>query len=322
MSEETNELVKALGFISLIQEKENSNPMLMHCQFTGTEITAFNGTIAIGYPYITDLIECPHTLNLLHAVKGAKGPFSITKDGARLTLASGRFRAYVPCLPALDLTTARPDRPCARIDDRFREALRDVLPVVSETGSRILEISILMNGSTLVTCNGHIVLERFHGIDLPAGLVLPRILGIVLNKIKIPLKEFGFSERTVTLWFENGAWLRTQLYDYKYPNIGTTIFGETAKYTEIPENFTEAIEALEPFSDGRLYMCGQSISSHRDNGLGANYDLVGIPDKHYIRLENIKLVKDWATHVDFSRPDKGLFFKGENIRGAIIAMRT
>ena len=79
------------------------------------------------------------------------------------------------------------------------------------------------------------LMEAWHGLDLPPNVPLPKQFVAALVKQKKNLTGFGFSRSSATFYFEDGCWLRTQLYSDEWPDVsveGQSI-GSTDKRHEV-----------------------------------------------------------------------------------------
>ena len=84
-----------------------------------------------------------------------------------------------------------------------------------------------------------------------------------------------------------------------------------------------ALDAIKPFADdfGRVYLQGDNLTTHKDEGDGAIYSVPGLSTEGVYQIEMLLKLKDVATTIDLSTYPSPCHFYGERLRGAIIGMR-
>ena len=223
ISTQALKLGEALAFVSLAS-RDNGEAYQAHARFSGGWLMTFDGIIAAGHPVEEDLDCNPNTRQLLEAIAKCGKSLAITQtQGGRLSIKGDNLRALINCLPEDGLPQVEPDPNIAVIDDRIKRAFECVGSLVTEAGSSMVEAAILLQANSAVATDRVVAMEFWHGIDLPPNLVLPKLFAQAVLKTNKALSGFGFSDRSVTFWFEDGAWLKTQRYSDEYP--GQTIQG-------------------------------------------------------------------------------------------------
>src|SRR6267154_6053723 len=255
-------LLTALEFCSCVSEKLGA-PYETHIGLRGNWAIAFNGTVAAGSPIVEDIQCYPHNLLLIDALSKCDENFSLTQlDNGRLSVKSGKFKAIIPCLDPALMQNAIPDPYIVPITNKFKEAVEAVGVIANEKAQHVLTASVLMNGQSVISTNRVMILEYWHGLDLPSNIPLPKEFIKALSKQKKNLTGFGFSNSSATFYFEDGCWLRTLLYADKWPDI-TSILNRQANLWAIDPQFYKALDAVTPFSeDGNVYFDLNLIMSH------------------------------------------------------------
>lgn len=319
---ELSGLLEAIRFISLAQRKEGES-YKVHCKLAHNQATAFDGVIACGHKIDESLDAQPHTETLLKALSKSTEGLSITHVNNQLSIVSGKLKVNVPCDPT-PLIAVKPDPVAGKVDGRLMTALAIVADLPEETEERLVCRSVLMQSGSVVGCRrGHVIIEAWHGIDMPMGLCVPiRAVKAILDSKK-ELQSFGFSDSSITFYFTDGAWIRTQLDEGKYPEYGRML-NVSAGYENIPNGFFEAVKDAAIFSDdGRIRLNDGSISSHSLLANGAEIQCDGIRGTTTFNVGYISFAKELATKADFYH-DRGCFFIGEkdgvSVRGAIAKM--
>lgn len=314
-------LLSTLRFISVAQ-KENGTPFQTHIRLAHGTAVAFDGIIAAGQRIAEDLTACPHSASLINALARCKESLSIVQlDNARLSIKSDKFAATVLCLPSDALAPVEPDMPIAAIDDRIKAGFAAVSFLVSDSSEHVATASVLLQSGSIVGTNRHVLLEYWHGIDLPPGLVIPKLALNAIAKIDSPMKQFGYSERSATFWFEDGSWLKTQLYQGEYPNVSSILDRQVNNWPISPMFYT-GVDAVLPFAkNNEVFFLNNMLSSHDNVGVGANYEVEGIPQGLCFNGKYLKAIEPFIKTVDFVGRNGIAYFFGDNIRGAICGIR-
>lgn len=317
----TNALLEALIFCSCVSEKLGAS-YETHIGLKNNWAIAFNGIVAAGAP-ISEDIQChPHNLLLIEALSKCDENYSLTQlDNGRLSVKSGKFKAVIPCLDPALMQEAAPDPQIVGITNTFKDAVEAVGVLASENAQHVLTASVLMNGPSVISTNRVMLLEYWHGLDLPPNIPLPKQFVSALVKQKRDLTGFGFSKSSATFWFGD-HWLRTQLYSDQWPDV-SSILSRPANLWNIDPNFFKALDAIEPFSvDGNIYSDTNLLMSHRDHGVGAEFEVTGIPKGFVYPIKQIKMIKPFVKKIDFYAQgvhDSSycLVFEGDKVRGVI-----
>ena len=163
--------------------------------------------------------------------------------------------------------------------------------------------------------------EYWHGLDLPPNVPLPKEFVKALASHKKNLTGFGFSNCSATFYFEDGCWLRTQLYATKWPDV-SQILNIEGNMWSIDANFFKALDAVAPFSeDGNVYFDTGLLMSDPDNQ-GASYECSGLPKGVIYPIKQLKMMQPYVKKIDFNA--KGIHdnsyclkFEGDFCRGVI-----
>lgn len=315
-------LLQALDFCSCVSEKLGA-PHETHIGLRNKWAIAFNGVVAAGSPISEDIYCYPHTLQLLDAISKCSENYSLTQlDRERLSIKSGRFKAIVPCLDPLLIQEAYPDPQIVGITNKFKEAVEAVGVLANENAQHVLTASVLMNGQSVISTNRVMLLEYWHGLDLPPNIPLPKEFVKALVKQKKNLIGFGFSRSSATFYFEDGCWLRTQLYADEWPDVSRILNREANLWT-IDPSFFQALDAVASFSeDGNVYSRLNLLCSHADEGVGATFECNGIPAGFVYPIKQLMIMKPYVKSIDYmangiADSSYCLYFVGEAIRGVI-----
>lgn len=321
-AETKSSLLQALEFCSLVAEKLGT-PYETHIGLRDHWAIAFNGIVAAGSPIFEDIVAYPHTLLLVEALSKCSEGFSLTQlDNGRLSIKSGKFKAVVPCLDPALMQAAVPDPMIVGITNAFRDAVEAVGVLANENAQHVITASVLMNGQTVISTNRVMLMEAWHGLDLPPNVPLPKQFVAALVKQKKDLVGFGFSNCSATFYFTDGCWLRTQLYSDEWPDV-SSILNRNANLWSIDPQFFKSLEAVIPFSeDGNIYSDTNLLKSHADDGVGATFECNGVPKGFVYPAKQLMLMRPHAKRIDYMASgihDSSycLVFEGDTCRGVI-----
>jgi len=313
-------LLKALNFVSVAQKKKGS-AFQTHCIFKNNTVTAFDGRLSAGHSIEEDLNATPQTQTFTDALKLCGDTLTITQlDKSRLAVKSGKFNAFVPCHTE-EMPTIEPDPPQALLDNRLIDGFRLISNLADEETDKVATSTILVKAGSMVATNGFIVVEFWHGIDLPYPLIIPKEAVAAVLKIDKKLAKFGFSTHTFTFYFDDNSWIKTQLLNGDWPNTDQILNVDCNPWPLFTE-FYKAVNALEKFTTkDRIYFKTDKVEASLSDKEGASFEIPGLPEGPIFSINQLKLIEGMFDRIDFiSYKDKSYFF-GENLRGAIMRCR-
>lgn len=311
-------LVRALEFVALAQ-RDTGAPYQTHVHLGRNCAVAFDGVLAAGHTIDEDITACPHTFTLLAALRRATGVLSVAQlDAGRLSVKAGKFKAFVACMPSAVLQSVGPDPMLGVADNRLRAALAALAPFIAENSPRVVMASAYLRAGTAVATNGHVLLEYWHGIDMPPqGFIVPKLFINALCKIDKNITGFGFSDTSLTVYFEDSSWLRTQLYKDRWPDTDA-VMARPHRANPLPTGFFEGLNNVFDFiEDNRVRIAPGAIRSHKDANVGASYEVSGVDATVTLNAKDWKLLDGLISSVDLAGADGISYFYGENLRGAM-----
>jgi len=244
---------------------------------------------------------------------------SITELEGRLSIKSGAFSCFVPCwhegMPALE-----PDPASWPISDSLKIGFEMISGfTVDNDKKKIVETSLLLQANSMIATDSAVMLEFWHGIDLPT-MTIPKTFVSAIMNTKKSLKAFGYSGNSCTFWFEDDSWIKTQLYEESWPDV-SLILNKDCKPEPLPEGFYEALKNIEPFSEGKdtekcVYFVDGALQSHRDKIEGAVCEVPGIKHGPAFNIKRLKRIEHCIQTVDFYSHNV-MYFYGAGVRGAL-----
>lgn len=319
-AEQQSTLLGSLKFVGSIC-KEIGPINETHVFMAGHWVATSNGVTTIATKIQEDIYACPHAEKFIQALAKCKEGFAITQLEKSVSIKSGKFKAVIPCIDPNLMTIPGPDAPAAIINDNLRIGLEVVSELVNENGQEIVDASILLNGSTVVATDRKVMIEYWHGLDLPRGISIPKSVVKPLSMANKKLAKLGISQSSLTFYFEDESWIKTQLFAKTWPDIDP-ILSRPSQQQPFPAGFWDGIAAIDPFGDGIAIFEAGMLRSRDKSGADASFDVPGLPAGPSFPIDQLALIKPLAKTVDFLTPGhiKGstmLTFFGDNVRGAI-----
>ena len=321
-SKEVNGLLEAVKFCAG-GFNETGETYSTHAMIAGGYITTYNGVVTYGCKIETTLQALPHYGSLLAGLKATDGGVQITQlDSGRLSIKGKGFRTIVRCLSDPNQVMRHvPDPPCGMIDSRIREGFEIVKTIITKRGDTVMEASVQIRSGDMVATDRQILINFWHGIHLPVLAVPAEFVEAVLKTPK-SLVSFGFTpEQSLTFWFEDQSYIRTQLYAEKYPDVDKALNVDWAlNMQQLPDTFFEGLERIEPFlSKERSWIYAQEnkFTTDPDADVGTMVDCGGLLYAHGgLDVGRLIKLKGKITHIDYT--DATICkFTGNNVRGVL-----
>src|SRR6185312_14760540 len=252
--QEKSKLLEAVEFLSLFMKDEGA-PYECHLLLSNKTATAFNGIIAGGQIIDEEIYAAPRAKILLEALKKCGDNYSLTQlDASKLSIKAGKFKAIIPCIDPTLLGFQNPDAPSYDVDNRLKEAMEVIEAIKTENAQRLVTQSFLLNGQSIVATDGKIIFEYWHGLNLPTDIPIPKSIIPSVTKTKKQLTKIGFSNSTVTFFFDDNSWVRSQLYAEKWPTLAHIL--ETPCHpAPIPADFFNGLDTIASFSEkGSIFL--------------------------------------------------------------------
>lgn len=324
-----NVLLDALSFLGCVT-KDVGSPYETHILFQNKTAVAYNDILSAGVRIEEELNAAPNASILHKAISKCGDTYSLTINENKIIVKSGSFKATVPCIDATLLGARFPDQPCAVIDDRLKTALTCIDVLKPEPNAQKVHLlAFLLNGQSVVTTDGKIIIEHWHGINLPIIAIPKSIIPAILNNPK-KLTQFGFSSTSVTFYFEDNSWVKSQLYAEPFPlDTLNNILNKNSNPSAIPVDFFKALDAIVAFSEnGSVYFERDKLCSHRNIETGATFDVPGLPKGPIYTAKYLAMLRALADKIDFGVSANGsvhsenhsghlLFFFGKQCRGVV-----
>lgn len=326
-------LLDALAFVEVATN--DFEDWQMFVRLSGNMAVASNGQVSAGHPIAEEINLCPQIGKLMAALKRCGKTLVIAEVENQLSIKGDRLRALVPCVAIESLPYVVPDQPDpqAVVTDKLKEAFKVCGSISSEAGESVMEASLLLeaNTCTAIGKSRASMLQYWHGINLPPNIVLPKVFAAAIVKMEKPITSMGFGWTpdyskviSVTIWFEDGAWIKSQCYQDEWPSISPIIDVQSFP-VDIPEGLVEAVEAVSNFNeDGTAFFANDKVLSHHTDAVGAEFEVKGLQGGKAFLAKTFLSIAGHIKTLDYTTyPDKVYFFGGEPenpIRGAVMCI--
>lgn len=314
-------LLEALKFAAIASEKKEGKFAFVCIK--DKWLSAENDTFSVGIQVDVSLDLIPQADKFQAALQQCEQQFQLTQiDANNVSIKSGNFRALVPLLPNDDIAEMLPDDPVALITDDIKDGFRACLAVMGK-GEKIFHNAALLQASTVCATNGGLALEYWHGINLPGPLNIPKKTLETLCKIDKPLSQFGFSESSVTFYFDDMSFLKTRLVEGVFPYDGLIrLFDEfgNAPHAQLWPDFYVALDAVKIFLEGdTVHFHSDYLSTHNVLDMGASYRVPGLPNGLKFSALYWKAIEPYIKTVSFAAlSNKPTSFQSDKVRGLIV----
>lgn len=319
-------MLKTLKFIQGAVAKKDFVPVLTHVHIKDGFIQAYNGTVTLCSPIELDLECTPRAVPFIKAIQTCKDTvqMSITPTG-RLSVKSKGFRTLIECsqdpFPSISLEGERLPLP----GSGFIEALAALEPMIAEDASRPWARGILMDGKTANATNNIVVAQLWLDFAFPKRINLPHAAVNELIRIKDEPVEMIVTDQHATFIYEDGRWLRSQLYEARWPDLHG-FFKTRVDPTGhgIPSGFFDALREVAPFVDAlsRVHILEGMVATSADLSLATTSEVEGLTGSGIYNITQLLLLEKVATKFNFQAWPAPAIFYGGKMRGSVVGMKN
>lgn len=317
-------MLQELKFVQGSIAKKDYIPALTHFVIENGTVRGYNGMIALCSPIPFD-IECkPKANELVKAIATCTETvqLSLTTAG-RLSIRSGKFKAFIDCLPDEVTPHVHPEGTTVVIDGKILlEALKAVHPFVGNDASRPWSNGVLLVGQSAYATNNITMIEYWTGYNVPNPINIPGAAIKELLRIGEPPTSVQMTESSISFHFTGERWLRAQLFDTKWPDL-TKVLNCESNPKPIDGELFEALKTIKQFTDkeGRIIFGENKIMTHPDESEGASYNIEGFNFTGTYQIDMLSLLNGTAKTIDWNSYPSPCMFFGDRLRGAIVGMR-
>lgn len=312
-------LMEAISFVEAATE-DRGQPMFEFVNLQNKQAVCFDGVLAAGMEIEEELTLAPKLDTLKKALAKSGKSLTMTElPSGQLSVKGEKITVKIPCVQPDTLPPISPDPMIAPINDEIKEAFKTLENVIAETGERVFETALLLEGNFATATNGKVLMQYWHGIDLPPNMILPRAFVKAVSKQFKPLVGFGYTPDTsVTFWFEDGSWYKTQVYQDKFPDCNTLLNKESSPGA-VPTDLWEGCAQIAEFHELE-YIKFKSNEIAAEN---ATYSVNGIQEGKMFDYKLLKKIVPFIDTIDLTTyPDRAFFYGKEGkMRGIIVGIR-
>lgn len=321
-------MIKTLNFVKGAVSTKDLVPVLANFHFYGGRVQGGNGRITIDAPLSLGDgmdITVPATafLKAIAACDGA--PILKITEGGRLSVRKGAFKSLLPL--ADGLTFPRKDVDITegmlwKMDAGLIKALRTVRPFIGQDASRPWACGALFKDGYIYATN-NVVMVRVPW-DMPDDVCLNIPFFAIDELVRIGEEPAGFMFSDTDAVFHYGdRWLRSQLFDSKWPDVGAFFNDEVLE--KVPEGLRAAVEKIVPFCPDSKFpvitLGGEGVTT-ADGTMTASVGDMELPDGKY-RAEPLLAVLSHATEIDLTKYPSAVPFAGASgLQGVMIGVKT
>lgn len=330
------EMKAALDFVKLVAKKQTADNVCetfqTHCRVADDYVVASNGTIHAGHPMPTDGMHwCPATHKFSTAVNQIKGAYDIVHGtNGHVTIKSGPRTRLLECVNKASIPHIVPDPKHVPVDASVSDHFKVIAPLVDGGEELLCATALVGPNHTLVTDKATFV-EYYHGLGLPGEVAVPKGFLQVVNRVKQAITHLGLSvnngQSSLTVWFENGAWLKTQLWAEQWPDLSKFMASlDTSSCTSTPVELMSALEFVKDdvgLKVGNeivdvMYIHPDRVRTASDERSGSTVELVtGAVKLETVSCSRLIAALKLADRIDLNQPGR-VVFVGENVRGALV----
>lgn len=295
------------------------------CLFAPGWLIGYDGVVGAGYRISEELNVAVDAPTLHHALSRAGEPYSLTAmPNGSLVVRGQSVRVTVPGFPPAGIPNVQPDMPLAGFSEAARGILASVSRIATARAERVILSAVDLRRDSAVATSGDVILEGWHGCNLPGRWLLPIEFIETLRRVKFAVTHCGWSDTTFTLWFGPHAWIRTNVYSDPYPDtdiIFARLVADLCKSEPLPmpQDCLLAVETLKPFKDSQELLVNEHGFNTKADATGASYRIAhGFPTM----LAPFEGLRQAAMHGDaigfIGVPYPAAYWYGKELRGAFM----
>lgn len=316
--------LEALRFAQGGVARKDFVPALQFFHIQDGRILGFNGNIALSSPIDINISCRPKALQFIKAIKTCRDPVVqlYKTQQNRLAIKSGGFTAYVDCIEDADFPDVHPEGEFIKLRGDLLEHLYTLSPFIAEDASRPWARGVLFRGKSAFATNNIILIEKWLDTPFPVEINIPEETVYELMRIKEEPIKLQLTERSVTFHYANDRWLRSNLYDTKWPDV-SPIFDRPSNPKPFPDDFFLALEDLTAFVDEqqRVYFHGDKLATKPGTETGAFSQVSVDLGAGIYNINHLKLLGRICEKIDLSMYPAPCLFFGNDLRGAIVGMQ-
>ena len=316
-------MLAALKFCQGAVSKKDFIPALTHFRIENRTVRSYNGVLALCSPISLDINCTPKAETLVKAIGHCDETVTMTiTPTGRLSVKSGSFKALIDCVQE-ETPHVTPEGERINFNgETLLEAFKTIYPFIGNDASRPWSNGILMKNQSAFATNNVTLVEYWIGTEFPREINIPRACIKEMIRIGETPTYAQVDANSITFHYGENTWIRTQLFSTEWPDLASILNVETSSMP-INELIFEGLEKLKSFVDkqGHIFFKPGQITTSRDEGEGANFDLNNHEFVGIYNIEMLMLLKNVVKGIDWGTYPRPCMFHGDRLRGAIVGMR-
>lgn len=321
-----NDLLNALKFVSGLVEK---NGTIHHrfCRVLNGKCYMNTGVVSVGIPINLDLNCTIEVSKLIDALSFSKEneSFLISQTNSRTIAVNGQGSRYmIPAGDADDVQLPTPDHPVYPVTRLLTDCLISMGRLLDDKSENMHLHCIEIGNNTCQALyyDNAALLCGWHGstFDEHSKFLVPAIFTKALRKLCAVAEPVhaGFSENSFTIWFDNGGFAKTHLYNLQYPNTQQVLstFPPLNQLVTPPSDFVKSLETIEKFSPTKIVRFGNNTIQSTPYADSSSFFEVPFLNVHLsFDVKKLLAFKRFLTFVNFDSDKSIIFFTDNIIRG-------
>lgn len=326
-------IIDSLKFVQGSVAKKDFLPAMTHFVIENKTVRGYNGMIALCSPIDFDIDCKPKADELVHAVSNCEETIVMSMtDAGRLRLVAGDYKVFVKCVTE-DTPHVLPEGDSATFDGAaMLAALRAVEPFIGDDASRPWSTGVLLKGGSAIATNNVCIVEYWIGAEFPRTVNIPSIAIKEMLRIGEAPTHAQFTSNSATFHYTDKRWIRTQLLNTEWPDIGK-ILNVISNAQDVDERLFTGLKKIHKRADAmhRVFIrdgvlstveCKPTEKDPEGYGEGAQHKVSGLVCDGIFSIAMLELLHGVAKSIDFSTYPRPCLFFGEQLRGAIIGMKS
>lgn len=331
---ENKSILEVLKFVKGGVSRREQLPVLQHFCIQNGEIQSGNGIISLSSP-IQLALDCnPLAAPFISAIGACESlssvpAFSMQNNG-RLRMVAGKFRVNIDCTPEA-FPHINPEGSYIELQPGLLKAFQVLEPMVGEDASRPWARGVLIRDGSAYATNNVVIGQYWLGWKFSFDINVPDECIREIIRVKTEPCGISASDRSITFFYKDGRWIRSQLLTTVWPSI-EPVLDRPSSACALPADFYDALTYLEPYCDQHrsiYFPNNHTLSTHLQEDQGATFELAtelstaDIRGRYNIdqlrRLEGLASICDWTLF-----PAPALFYGTGDLaqfRGAIVGMK-
>lgn len=268
-----------------------------HVLFINGYVYRFDGIVAAAYPCQDEIDICPEFEPFNKGLKRVGSSFQIQVAEKELRIVGEKLQVHCYAIAKDEYLALPPDQPIYAVDnEKFRKSLAKIAKIPSDSGEHVLTSSFRFRANTATATNRHLIAQVITGTHTDVDLIIPKRTITTLLKTTMPIVSIGYSDTSVTFWFENGAFMRSQLYNEPWSDKADALLVDNKEeHTNIPREFFEAVATVADLGEtNAVYLTEKGVQDLPNDKIATTYKIAYKDHPCYISAELLALVADHA----------------------------